>query len=88
MARFHSSFSEGGASAKLIETAKEMIKGGLKAVQPWDEKGFKLPGGPVYSAAGANLWPAAIAISRRETFGNYPACLLYTSNTWSPATWR
>lgn len=59
--------------AKLIETAKAMIKNGLKAVQPWDEKGFKLPGGPVYSVAGANLWPPAIAILRRETFGNYPA---------------
>jgi 3-hydroxyacyl-CoA dehydrogenase/enoyl-CoA hydratase/3-hydroxybutyryl-CoA epimerase len=59
--------------AKLIETAKAMIKNGLKPVQPWDEKGFKLPGGPVYSAAGANLWPPAIAILRRETYGNYPA---------------
>ncbi|MBO6717648.1 MAG: enoyl-CoA hydratase/isomerase family protein [Rhizobiaceae bacterium] len=59
--------------AKLIDAAKDMIKGGLKAVQPWDEKGFKLPGGPVYSAAGANLWPPAIAILRRETYGNYPA---------------
>lgn len=58
---------------KLIETAKAMIKSGLKPVQPWDEKGFKLPGGPVYSAAGANLWPPAIAILRRETYGNYPA---------------
>ncbi|MBE1205531.1 3-hydroxyacyl-CoA dehydrogenase NAD-binding domain-containing protein [Aminobacter carboxidus] len=58
---------------KLIETAKAMIKNGLKPVQPWDEKGFKLPGGPVYSAAGANLWPPAIAILRRETYGNYPA---------------
>ncbi len=57
----------------LIETAKAMIKNGLKPVQPWDEKGFKLPGGPVYSAAGANLWPPAIAILRRETYGNYPA---------------
>ncbi|MEQ1951839.1 3-hydroxyacyl-CoA dehydrogenase NAD-binding domain-containing protein [Mesorhizobium yinganensis] len=61
------------APEKLIETAKAMIKGGLKPVQPWDEKGFKIPGGPVYSAAGANLWPPAIAILRRETFGNYPA---------------
>ena len=61
------------APEKLIETAKAMIKGGLKPVQPWDEKGFKIPGGPVYSAAGANLWPPAIAISRRETYGNYPA---------------
>lgn len=58
---------------KLVETAKAMIKNGLKPVAPWDEKGFKLPGGPVYSAAGANLWPPAIAILRRETFGNYPA---------------
>jgi 3-hydroxyacyl-CoA dehydrogenase/enoyl-CoA hydratase/3-hydroxybutyryl-CoA epimerase len=61
--------------AKLIDTAKAMIKNGLKPVQPWDEKGFKIPGGPVYSAAGANLWPPAIAILRRETYGNYPAAI-------------
>ncbi|RVD35686.1 3-hydroxyacyl-CoA dehydrogenase [Mesorhizobium sp. M4A.F.Ca.ET.020.02.1.1] len=59
--------------SKLVEAAKAMIKNGLKPVAPWDEKGFKLPGGPVYSAAGANLWPPAIAILRRETYGNYPA---------------
>ena len=58
---------------KLIEAAKAMIKNGLKPVAPWDEKGFKLPGGPIYSAAGAQLWPPAIAILRRETYGNYPA---------------
>ncbi|RWD32227.1 MAG: 3-hydroxyacyl-CoA dehydrogenase [Mesorhizobium sp.] len=58
---------------KLVETAKAMIRNGLKPVAPWDEKGFKLPGGPVYSVAGANLWPPAIAILRRETHGNYPA---------------
>ncbi|TPJ16508.1 3-hydroxyacyl-CoA dehydrogenase [Mesorhizobium sp. B2-7-3] len=59
--------------AKLVEMGKAMIRNGLKPVAPWDEKGFKLPGGPVYSAAGANLWPPAIAILRRETHGNYPA---------------
>ena len=58
---------------KLVEAAKALIANGLKPVQPWDEKGFKLPGGPVYSVAGANLWPPAIAILRRETYGNYPA---------------
>ncbi|MBN9243141.1 MAG: enoyl-CoA hydratase/isomerase family protein [Mesorhizobium sp.] len=58
---------------KLVEAAKALIKGGLSPVAPWDQKGFKLPGGPVYSAAGANLWPPAIAILRRETYGNYPA---------------
>ncbi|AGB48262.1 3-hydroxyacyl-CoA dehydrogenase [Mesorhizobium australicum WSM2073] len=59
--------------AKLVEIGKAMIRNGLKPVAPWDEKGFKLPGGPIYSAAGANLWPPAIAILRRETHGNYPA---------------
>jgi len=58
---------------KLVETAKALIINGLKPIQPWDEKGFRLPGGPIYSAAGANLWPPAIAILRRETYGNYPA---------------
>jgi 3-hydroxyacyl-CoA dehydrogenase/enoyl-CoA hydratase/3-hydroxybutyryl-CoA epimerase len=58
---------------QLVGAAKAMIRNGLKPVAPWDEKGFKLPGGPVYSAAGANLWPPAIAILRRETYGNYPA---------------
>jgi 3-hydroxyacyl-CoA dehydrogenase/enoyl-CoA hydratase/3-hydroxybutyryl-CoA epimerase len=57
---------------KLVQAAKDMIKAGLKPVQPWDEKGFKLPGGAVYSAQGANLWPAASAILRRETNLNYP----------------
>ncbi|MFZ1815386.1 MAG: 3-hydroxyacyl-CoA dehydrogenase NAD-binding domain-containing protein [Rhizobiaceae bacterium] len=57
---------------KLVESARKMILDGLKAVQPWDEKGFKLPGGPVYSAAGAQLFPPANAIYRRETYDNYP----------------
>jgi 3-hydroxyacyl-CoA dehydrogenase/enoyl-CoA hydratase/3-hydroxybutyryl-CoA epimerase len=64
---------EVAAPEKLIDAAKAMIRNGLKAVAPWDEKGFKAPGGPIYSAAGANLWPPAIAILRRETYGNYPA---------------
>jgi 3-hydroxyacyl-CoA dehydrogenase/enoyl-CoA hydratase/3-hydroxybutyryl-CoA epimerase len=59
--------------AQLVEAARAMIRNGLRPVQPWDEKGFKLPGGAIYSAAGANLWPPAIAILRRETYGNYPA---------------
>ncbi|PWV99891.1 3-hydroxyacyl-CoA dehydrogenase/enoyl-CoA hydratase/3-hydroxybutyryl-CoA epimerase [Hoeflea marina] len=58
---------------KLVSAAKAMIKGGLKAVAPWDEKGFKLPGGLIWSAQGAQLWPAASAIYRRETQNNYPA---------------
>ncbi len=59
----------------LVKTAKKMIKDGLKPVQPWDEKGFKAPGGAIYSAAGANLWPPASAIMRKQTALNYPAAV-------------
>jgi 3-hydroxyacyl-CoA dehydrogenase/enoyl-CoA hydratase/3-hydroxybutyryl-CoA epimerase len=57
----------------LIKTAKDWIKAGGKPVAPWDEKGFRLPGGPVYSKSGMMTFPAANAIYRRETYDNYPA---------------
>ncbi len=60
---------------ELINAAKQMIKDGLKPVAPWDEKGFKVPGGGIWTPASAQLWPAASAILRRETAGNYPAAL-------------
>ncbi|NKN34927.1 FAD-dependent oxidoreductase [Agrobacterium sp. a22-2] len=60
---------------QLIPAAKQMIKDGLKPVAPWDEKGFKVPGGGIWTPAAAQLWPAASAILRRETAGNYPAAL-------------
>ncbi|MBB5575020.1 MULTISPECIES: 3-hydroxyacyl-CoA dehydrogenase NAD-binding domain-containing protein [Rhizobium] len=60
---------------QLIPAAKQMIKDGLKPVAPWDEKGFKVPGGGIWTPAAAQLWPAAPAILRRETSGNYPAAL-------------
>jgi 3-hydroxyacyl-CoA dehydrogenase/enoyl-CoA hydratase/3-hydroxybutyryl-CoA epimerase len=53
-------------AADMIKTAKDWIKGGGKAVAPWDEKGFKLPGGPVYSKAGMMMFPAGNAIFRRD----------------------
>jgi 3-hydroxyacyl-CoA dehydrogenase / enoyl-CoA hydratase / 3-hydroxybutyryl-CoA epimerase len=60
-------------AADLVKAAKDWIKAGGKAVKPWDEKGFKLPGGPVYSKAGMMTFPPANAIYRRETYDNYPA---------------
>ena len=60
---------------ELINAAKQMIKDGLKPVAPWDEKGFKVPGGGVWTPAAAQLFPAAPAILRRETAGNYPGAL-------------
>ena len=60
-------------AADLVTAAKDWIRGGGKAVAPWDVKGYKLPGGPVYSPAGMNLFPPANAIYRSQTYDNYPA---------------
>ncbi|MGQ7790978.1 3-hydroxyacyl-CoA dehydrogenase NAD-binding domain-containing protein [Faunimonas sp. B44] len=59
--------------AGLVEAAKAMIAEGLKPVKPWDEKGYRPKGAAnVFSAAGFQLWPAANAIYRKETYDNYP----------------
>jgi len=60
-------------AADLVKTAKDWIKAGGKAKQPWDVDGFKLPGGPVWSKMGMMTWPAANALYRKETNDNYPA---------------
>jgi len=60
---------------QLIPAAKQMIKDGLKPVAPWDEKGFKAPGGGIWTPASAQLWPAVPAMLRKETAGNYPGAL-------------
>ncbi|HEY6026702.1 MAG TPA: 3-hydroxyacyl-CoA dehydrogenase NAD-binding domain-containing protein [Pseudolabrys sp.] len=60
-------------AADLVKAAKDWIKGGGKAVAPWDEKGFKLPGGLVWSKSGMMTFTPANAIYRRETYDNYPA---------------
>jgi 3-hydroxyacyl-CoA dehydrogenase/enoyl-CoA hydratase/3-hydroxybutyryl-CoA epimerase len=59
--------------ADLIKAAKDWIKAGGKAEAQWDVKGFRLPGGAVYSKVGMMTFPAANAIYRRETYDNYPA---------------
>jgi 3-hydroxyacyl-CoA dehydrogenase/enoyl-CoA hydratase/3-hydroxybutyryl-CoA epimerase len=61
------------APGDLIKAAKDWIKAGGKAIAPWDDKSFKLPGGPVFSKAGMMMFPAGNAIYRRETYDNYPA---------------
>jgi 3-hydroxyacyl-CoA dehydrogenase/enoyl-CoA hydratase/3-hydroxybutyryl-CoA epimerase len=61
------------ARDQIVRIAKDWIKSGGSAEAPWDQKGYKLPSNKVYSAQGMQVWPAANAIYRRETQGNYPA---------------
>jgi 3-hydroxyacyl-CoA dehydrogenase/enoyl-CoA hydratase/3-hydroxybutyryl-CoA epimerase len=60
-------------AADLIKEAKAIIKAGGRAVQPWDEKGFKIPGGDPYHPAASQVFVAGNAMLHAKTMGNYPA---------------
>ena len=57
----------------LMAAARRWLKETPRSRAPWDEDGFRLPGGKIYSPQGFTLWPSANAIYRRETYDNYPA---------------
>ena len=59
---------------EVVETAKQMIRDGLKPTAPWDVKGFKAPIN-VWSPQGVQMLSAGNAILRKETYGNYPNAL-------------
>ncbi len=60
-------------SSEIVQRAKDWVKANPGAKAPWDEKGFKLPSGKVFSPTGMMIWPPANAIYQRETYNNYPA---------------
>ena len=61
------------AKGTEVEAARAWIKGGGKAVQPWDDKSFKLPGGGPYHPVGIQNFLVGNAMIRKQTYGNYPA---------------
>ncbi len=63
------------APGALLQAARAwLLSEGPKAVvQPWDQKGFKLPGGGVNSPAGQQTFIAGNAMLHAKTWGNYPA---------------
>ncbi len=60
-------------AAELIEAAKTWVKSGAKPVQPWDEAGFKIPGGGPYHPQGIQVFLMGNALIRKQSYGNYPA---------------
>ncbi len=59
----------------VIKSAKDWVKTASDAdiVKPWDVKGFKIPGGVPYSAAGFMRYVGACAMVHGNTMGVYPA---------------
>jgi 3-hydroxyacyl-CoA dehydrogenase/enoyl-CoA hydratase/3-hydroxybutyryl-CoA epimerase len=58
---------------EMISKAKEWIKANPKAQNPWDVKGFKIPGGDPRNPKVAQMLPIVPAMTKKKTFGNYPA---------------
>ena len=51
----------------------DAVASGAKPLQPWDTKGFKIPGGGPNTPNGMQMLMAANAMLREKTYDNYPA---------------
>ena len=60
-------------AGELLAAAKKYLLGTPKKAQPWDEKGFKVPGGPVHGPGGAQVFTFGNAMLHKQSKGNYPA---------------
>ena len=60
---------------ELLSAAKNWVKNATDAdiVKPWDQKGFKMPGGAPYHPAGFMTYVGASAMIHGKTQGVYPA---------------
>jgi len=56
---------------QIIAEAKRWLLEVGDPVQPWDKKGYKVPGGGVQSPAGYQTLVAGNAMVREKTYGNY-----------------
>lgn len=65
---------------EVVAHAKAWLLGTPKATQPWDEKGFRVPGGVGPSAShAARTFTAGTALAAQNTQRNYPAALAILS---------
>ena len=60
-------------SADPMADAKAWVLSAPKIVKPWDEKGYKMPGGDPYHPAGFMTFVGASAMVNGNTWGVYPA---------------
>jgi 3-hydroxyacyl-CoA dehydrogenase/enoyl-CoA hydratase/3-hydroxybutyryl-CoA epimerase len=65
---------------EIVERARQWILKGGEGVQPWDKKGFRVPGGVGQtSPAAAQTFMAGTALTAKTTQRNYPAPLAILS---------
>ncbi len=70
---------------ELLTKAKEWVLSDPKIVKPWDEKGYKMPGGAPYHPAGFMTFVGASAMVNGKTQGVYPAAKALLSAVYEGA---
>ncbi|MBF9051852.1 3-hydroxyacyl-CoA dehydrogenase [Roseobacter sp. HKCCD9010] len=72
---------------QLLEKAKEWVlsAGDADIVKPWDQKGWKMPGGAPYHPAGFMTFVGASAMINGKTKGVYPAAKALLSAVYEGA---
>ena len=69
----------------LIEKARAWVLSEPKFVKPWDEKGYKIPGGGPYHPAGFMTYVGASAMVNGKTQGAFPAARALMSAAYEGA---
>ncbi len=59
--------------ADMLKQATDWIKANPDAQQPWDKKGFKIPGGDSQHPKNVQVFSVAPAMANQKSHGNYPA---------------
>ncbi len=57
----------------MLSKARAWILANPKAVQPWDDKKFRWPGGDSKNPANVQMWAIAPSMASAKSQGNYPA---------------
>lgn len=70
---------------ELIEKAREWVLSSPTIVKPWDEKGYKMPGGAPYHPAGFMTFVGASAMVNGKTQGAFPAAKALLSAVYEGA---
>ncbi|SFS15597.1 3-hydroxyacyl-CoA dehydrogenase NAD-binding domain-containing protein [Yoonia litorea] len=70
---------------ELLSAAKAWVLSEPKIVKPWDEKGYKMPGGAPYHPAGFMTFVGASAMVNGKTQGVYPAAKALLSAVYEGA---
>lgn len=62
-----------GTREELLQKARDWCLANPKPVQPWDTKGFRIPGGDSKSPAVVQILTIAPSMANAKAHGNYPA---------------